>query len=152
MTTAYSAEVTDEANKHPTLGAEYFDAREAAERFLAHWQTEHAEELATAIMKPVLDIVQEKVWDAFRDFLLMDTEQNIQGYMRDMVERTVRALLTGEQWALKQYPMAQYHDGEKIREAVAKHGGEPLLMARIADLEKEVARLTESLRYARREY
>ena len=63
------------------------------------------------------------------------------------MERTVTALLTGEAWAMQQYPMSQYHDGEAIRKAVAQHGGEPLLTARIADLEKEVARLTESLKW-----
>lgn len=36
--TGYSAEITEQANSHPSLGAEYFAAREAAERFLAHWQ------------------------------------------------------------------------------------------------------------------
>lgn len=150
MTTEYSAEVTAEANKHPQLGAEYFDAREAAERFLAHWQTEHAEELASAIVKPVLDIVQEKVWDAFRDFLLMDTEQNIQGYMRDMVERSVMALIGGEKWANVKYISPEGYRTEKVRETLAKLYSDEIKDGRIADLEKQVARLEEDLRWARR--
>ena len=147
MTTAYSAEVTEDANKFPNLGAEYFDAREAAERFLAHWQTEHAEELATAIVKPVLDIVQEKVWDAFRDFLLTDTEQNIQGYMRDMVERSVMALIGGEKWANVKYISPEGYRTEKVRETLAKLYSDEIKDGRIADLEAELARVKEQLRY-----
>jgi hypothetical protein len=90
------------------------------------------------------------VYEYAEDWMRDDMENNLRLYMSDMVERTVKALLTGEEWAMRQYPLSQYHDGEKIREAVAKHGGDVLLMARIADLEKEVARLTESLKWYQR--
>lgn len=146
---AYSAEITNEANQYPNIGAEYFDAREAARRFLAHWQTEHAEELATAIMKPVLDIVQEKVWDAFRDYLLSDTEQNIQGYMRDMVERSVMALIGGDKWANVKYISPEGYRTEKVRETLAKLYSDEIKDWRIADLEKEVASLKSDLRFYR---
>jgi nucleoid DNA-binding protein len=136
------------AARHEMLGPAYFAARRAAEALM--------QGVEDAPLKRVVDKVGEDMRQALytyvEDYLRSDLEQNLQGHIRDMVERTVRALLTGEAWAIQQYPMAQYHDGEKIRGAVAKHGGEPLLMARIADLEKEVARLTESLRFARRDY
>lgn len=136
------------AERHEILGPAYFAARRAAEALMQGVESEP--------LKKVADKVSEDMRMALyayaEDYMRTDMEMNLQSHIREMVERTVRALLTGEQWALAQYPMAQYHDGEKIREAVAKHGGEPLLMARIADLEKEVARLTESLRFSRREY
>jgi hypothetical protein len=99
----YSPEILAEAERHPTLGAEYFAAREHVERFLKNWREEHAEELAQAIMKPVLDIVQEKVWDAFRDHLLSDSEYNAQGAMARMVEDSVKALIGGDKWANVKY-------------------------------------------------
>lgn len=145
----YSAEITAQAEEHQTLGAEYFAAREVAEGFLKHWQEEHAEQLAEAIMKPVLDAVQERVWDAFRYYLLSDTEINAAGAMRDMVESSVRALIGGEKWANVKYIEWPYREGQKARETLAKLHSDPIKDGRIADLEKEVARLEEQLRWHR---
>lgn len=145
----YSAEITKQANEMPTLGGEYFAAREVAERFLKHWQEEHAEQLAEAIMKPVLDAVQEKVWDAFRDFLLSDTEYNAQNEMRRMVEDSVKALIGGDKWANVKYISPEGYRTEKVRETLAKLYSDEIKDGRIADLEKEVASLKESLRWAR---
>ena len=142
----YSPEITDQANKSPTLGGEYFAAREAAQRFLAHWQTEHAEELAEAIMKPVLDAVQEKVWDAFRDWLLTDTEYNIHSAMTRMVEDSVKALIGGDKWANVKYISPEGYRTEKVRETLAKLYSDEIKDGRIRDLEIEVERLTETLR------
>lgn len=145
----YSAEITKDAEQFPNLGAEYFAAREVAEGFLKHWQEEHAEQLAEAIMKPVLDAVQEKVWDAFRDYLLSDTETNAAGAMRDMVESSVRALIGGEKWANVKYISPTGYRTEKVRETLAKLYSDEIKDGRIADLEKEVARLNEQLRWHR---
>lgn len=130
----------------PILGPAYFAARRASEAIMAG--------LEGPELKPVMDKATDKIrqalYDYVEDYIKGDLEINFQSYIQEMVGRTVQALLTGEAWALQQYPMAQYHDGEKIRAAVAKHGGEPLLMQRIADLEKEVATLTERLEWSRR--
>lgn len=149
---AYSAEITKEGNDHPHLGAEYFAAREAAKRFLAHWQEEHAEQLAEAIMKPVLDAVQVKVWDAFRDWLLSDTEMNAQTEMERMVEDSVMALIGGEKWANRKYISPEGYRTEKVRETLAKLYSDEIKDGRIRDLEIEVERLTERLRHAENRY
>jgi hypothetical protein len=143
---AYSEENTKDAENHPTLGAEYFATRDIAERFMSMWQDEHAEKLAQEVMKPILDAVQERVWDAFRDHLLSDTEYNIAGAMQDMVERSVRALLGGEKWANVKYLEYPHREGQKVREALAKLHSDPIKDGRIADLEAEVERLQEQLR------
>ena len=147
---AYSAEITAEAEQHPTLGAEYFAARESVERYVAKFQEQHAYQLAEAIMKPVLDAVHEKVWGSFRDHLLSDTEDNLQTEMRRMVENSVRALLGGEKWASLKYIEYPYSEGQKVRETLAKLHSDPIKDGRIADLEAEVKRLTEQLEYSRR--
>lgn len=146
---AYSEEITREANNHTALGAEYFAAREAAERFLVHWQQEHAEQLAEAIVKPVLDAVQEKVWDAFRDWLLSDAEMNAQTAMRRMVEDSVLALIGGEKWANVKYISPEGYRTEKVRETLSKLYSDQIKDGRIADLEAEVARLQDNLRFYR---
>lgn len=145
----YSAEITEQANAHPQLGAEYFAAREAAERFLKHWQDEHAEQLAEAVITPVLDIVREKVWDAFRDWLLQDAEYNAHLTMSRMVEDSVKALIGGDKWANVKYISPEGYRTEKVRETLAKLYSDEIKDGRIADLEAEVARLTEQLRWAR---
>lgn len=143
----YSQQITDEANKAPTLGGEYFAAREAARRFLAHWQEEHAEQLAKAIMKPVMDEIQERVWDAFRDWLLMDAEYNAHITMTRMVEDSVKALIGGEKWANVKYISPEGFNTEKVRETLAKLYSDEIKDGRIRDLEAEVERLKEQLRF-----
>jgi hypothetical protein len=144
---SYSAEITKDADAYPNLGAEYFAAREAAERFLKHWQEEHAEHLAEAIMKPVLDAVYDKVLDAFRDHLLSDTENNAAGEMRRMVEESVRALIGGAKWANIKYISPEGYHTEQVRETLAKLYSDQIKDGRITDLEKEVERLREQLRW-----
>lgn len=136
----------DDINVGPILGPEYRASTRMAEAMLAKFSAEH--------MKPLVDefadTFREKLWDDVRDWLLSDTEMNIASEVRHMVEQTIQALLTGEEWAMKRYPFADYSKGEKVRAAVAKHGGDELLMRRIADIEKELRRVREQLEWARR--
>ncbi|WP_342641327.1 hypothetical protein [Rhodoligotrophos ferricapiens] len=138
--------------QHPLLGGEYFAAREAAARFLAHRQEEHAEHLAEEITKPVLDTVKERVWDVFRDWLLSDTEYNVQMTMARMVEDSVKALIGGDKWANVKYISPEGYRTEKVRETLAKLYTDEIKDRRIADLEKEVDHLKQSLRWARGDY
>lgn len=145
MSEVFTDEDVLKATTAPTLGPAYFAARRMGEALMVGAEASPF----VAVAKKCIDEIQVAVYQYAEDYLRNDMEDNLAGHVRDMVERTVRALLTGEEWAMRQYPMAQYHDGEKVRAAVAKHGGEPLLLARITDLEKEVARLTETLKYYR---
>jgi len=151
-TDGYDDEITRSANQHPSLGAEYFAAREAASRFLAHWRDEHAEHLAEEITKPILDAVRERVLDAFRDWLLADAEYNAHMTMTRMVEDSVRALIGGERWANLKYISPEGYRTEKVRETLAKLYSDEIKDGRIADLEREVERLKQSLRWARGDY
>jgi hypothetical protein len=117
---------------------------------LAHWQQEHAERLSAEIIKPLVDTIQERVNDAFRDYLLSDAEQNLQDTMRRMVESSVRALIGGEKWANIKYIEFPYREGQKVRETLAKLYSDQIKDGRIADLEKEVEQLTKSLEYRSR--
>ena len=141
----FTADDLQQAEHYGTLGPAYFAARRAAESLMAGVESEPLKRVLTKCADELTQGIYAYVEDGMRG----DLERNLQGHIDNMVQRTVRALLTGDEWAMKQYPLAQYHDGEAIRAAVAKHGGEPLLMARIADLEKENVRLNESLRWSR---
>lgn len=130
----------------PVLGPEYRASQRFAEGVMKGFQDEHLQPL----MKIIADEVQDKLWDVARDWLLQDTETNVHGAVRDMVNQTIDALLTGKEWAMQRYPYADYTRGEEIRKAVAKHGADDLLMARIADLEAEIAKQKETIDWLRR--
>lgn len=132
----------------PVLGPEY----RASERFAAGVMKDFQEEHLQPIIKMISDQVNDKLWDVARDWLLTDTEINVAGAVRYMVRQTVDALLTGKQWAMDQYPYADYSRGEDIRKAVAAHGSDELLMRRIADLEEELVKRDETIRFLRDRY
>ncbi len=135
-----------EAAGYTNLGPAYFAARRAAD---ALFTGDKALEF-----NKVLDQASNKIKDALYEYtsgyLKSDMQDVLESYIRQMVEDTVKALCTGEEWALKQYPLSQYHDGQQIRAAIAQHCGESVLKLRVVELEKEVARLTESIGYMRR--
>lgn len=130
----------------PVLGPEY--------RASLRWSKSVTATLDPELIKPIIDKaasdLQDAIWTATVDHLLADTEHNAAGAVRYMVEQTVQALLTGKDWAMRRYPYADYGKGEGIREAVAKHGSDELLMRRIADLEAELAKKEETIQWLRR--
>lgn len=137
----------DDITGHPgfeSLGPAYYAARRMAEAVMQGSD----ESPFKAVADKCLDEIRGKVYDYVETHLLGDLEINIQGHVARMVDDTVQALLTGQAWAMERYPYHAYNRGEEVRAAVAKHGGDRLLMARIADLE-EAERLRESLRWAR---
>lgn len=137
-----------DAEEYPALGPAYFASQRFAGRLMEGFREEHLQ----PIVKMIADAVSDKLWDDARDYLLSDTENNVAGAVREMVEQTVEALLTGKEWAMNRYPYADYSKGEEIRAAVAKHGGDKLLMARIADLEATIAKRDETISFLRRQY
>jgi len=131
-----------EGEKAPVLGPHYFDSRRVAQNFMKKFEAEQ--------FKPMIDKfasdLQDKLWGDIQNYLMSDTEANLQGEMWRMVDNSVKALLTGEGWALKRYALSErYNDGEKIRKAVAFHIPKELQDARIADLETENERLKKAL-------
>ena len=134
---------------HPVLGPEYSAARRFMEGFSESFRVEYLQPFTDEIVKTIADKVREKVWDDFSNYLLIDTAYNAQGAIRGMVNATVMALLSGEEWAMKRYPMAARYDAEKVRAAIASHIPDEIAKARIADLEKQVSDLQERLDWAR---
>ena len=140
-----TADDVRQAGSYDSLGPAYFAARRVAERVMAGAESEPLQKIAAKVVDDIRDAVYEYVEDHMRS----DMESNLQGYITDMVDSTVRALVTGEPWAMNRYPLSARYDAVDVRAACAKHGGDALLMARIADLEKRVAELAESLRFER---
>lgn len=126
-----------------SLGPAYYAARRAAEALMKNAETSPFLEVA----KSAADEVRARVYDYIEGHILSDLECNIQGHIKRLVDDTVEALLTGQPWAMELYPHSAHRRGEEIRVAVAKHGGESLLMKRIADLEKENTRLLKALQW-----
>lgn len=142
-------EFTDDDKKiGPVLGPEYRASNRLAEAMIEKFNAEHLKPL----VEKVADEFRDRLWSDVTDWLLTDTEQNIAGAVRYMVEQTVQALMTGEQWAMQRYPYADYSKGEKIRAAVAKHAGATLFTKRIAELEAEVAKRDQTIKYMQGNY
>ena len=135
-----------EAEKYPPLGPAYFAARRICERAMVAFEAEHMKPLVEEFAKQVQDVL----WDSVRDSLWSDVEMNLQGQMWDLVDKTVKALLTGERWALKRYALGSRYDFAAIRAAVASHIPTELQEPRIADLEAVVKEQKETIDFLRR--
>ena len=136
----------DEGAEHPVLGPHYFAARAAAEEFMAKFEAEHFKPLAERFAEEFRD----KLWGDIESWMLTDVESNLQGTIWRQIDDSVKALLSGERWALERYALGERYDHEKIRAAVAKQVPEELQNKRIADLEHEVKQLREQLDWYRR--
>lgn len=128
-------------NGYETLGPAYFAARRIAEGV---WRGSD-EQPFKGVAKKAAEQVREVLYDYVETHMLSDLEVNFQGALYRLVDDTVKALLIGQSWAMSRYPLSTRYDAVEVRAAVAKHGGEPLLMARIADLETEIARLNADI-------
>lgn len=146
MTDVFTAEDLEKAAHHETLGPAYFASRRVAETLMLGAESDPLK----SVVKKCTEEIKQAAYAYIEAHILSDLECNLQHHIQCMTERSVQALLTGEEWAMRQYPFAKYHDGEAVRAAVAKHGGEPLLLARIADLEKRIDELKQQLEWARR--
>ena len=136
----------DEGAKHPVLGPHYFAARQVAEEFMASFEPKHFEPM----VRKAADAFMEQAQEALEAWLLSNVESNLRGTIWRQIDDSVKALLSGERWALERYALGSRYECDKIREAVAKHIPEELQDARVKDLEEEVARLRKDLEWARR--
>lgn len=135
--TITDADVERSEQGYEVVGPAYFAARRIAERVWQGSDTEPFKDVA----KKAAELVREELYDYIESHIQSDLEVNFQGHLYRLVDDTVQALLTGTAWAMERYPLSKRYVATEVRAAVAKHGGEPLLMARIADLEAEVDRL-----------
>jgi acylphosphatase len=134
------------AEHYENLGPAYFKGRAVAERAMANFQIEHFE----PILEKFTTEFRDRLWEKMQGSFLMDAELGIQTEIWNTVDGTVRALLSGETWALARYALGSRYDQEAVRAAIAKHIPAELQDKRIQDLESKVQSLTESLERERR--
>ena len=142
-TLGFTPQEMKEASQYDSLGPQYFGGRNAAEALMAKFEDEHFKPL----IDKFADDFRDKLWTHVQDSLLSDTKSNVGLEIGRMVEGTIRALLTGEEWAMRMYPFCDYRDGAKIRAKLAEHAGDEIAKARIADLEKELASVRSDLEW-----
>lgn len=149
-----AAEFTDDdlrqGQEHPALGPAYFAAQRVMAGAMAAFQAEHVEEHVKPVIKRAADDLYEQLMRATKDYLWSNAEMNLQGEMWRMVDQIVKALLSGEGWALKKYALGERYDCEAVRATIARLVPEELQAARIADLEQEVKRLADQVAWLRR--
>lgn len=140
----FTADDLAKADEYDGLGPAYFAARHVCEGAMEAFQAEHMEPL----LKDASDKFYKKLLDAVQEHLWSNAEMNLQSRMYQMVDRTVHALLGGEDWAIKRYVFGRY-DCVATRAAVAKLIPKELQDARIADLEAELGKLRSDLEWHR---
>lgn len=127
------------------FGPEYFDSMRVASNFIDKFQNEQFKPLVESISVQI----QDKIWEQIVDYLLMDTESNLHSEMSRMVENTVKALLSGEEWALQRYTLGSKYDHDKIRKKIASYIPKDLQDKRIEDLEDEIKHLKDRISFLR---
>ena len=136
-----------EGKAFPLLGPNYFASRAIANRFMAQFEDEHFKSLVDSFVEKFKD----ELWGDIQCWMLGDVECGLGDEIWHRIDRTVEALLSGEQWALSQYVTEKkYGDGEKIRMAIATLIPADLQDKRVADLEAANARLETELKWARK--
>lgn len=146
MTDALIPQDFEEAGKYGNLGPHYFAARRVVDGAMASFTSEHLDGIA----KTATDALYEKLQSVIEDSLWSDAEMNLQGKMWQMVDQIVRGILSGEQWIVDRYVLGSRYECDKVREAVARHFEDDVAKARISDLESEIARLNEQVRWLSR--
>lgn len=141
----FAEEFVIEGQKSPALGPAYFDARRVAERFMAQFEAEQFKPLIDKFTKEFAD----EMWKSVSDWLLSDTESNLQSELWRIADNCVKAILGGERWALEKYALGERYDCDKVRETVARHIPQELQDKRVADLEEQVKKLQADLAFWR---
>ncbi len=141
------ADVND-AEGCETLGPSYFTARRVAEHVMKGFEDEHFKPLLDEFSKQFMD----KLWSHVSDSLVMDAELNVQNYLWRTVDEVVKALLSGERWAVQKYALGERYNCDNVRAAIARHIPKELQDARVADLEATIERLTNDLKFYRDRY
>lgn len=132
----------DQAEGYEVLGPNYFAAREVAEKFMERFEGDHFK----PVIKKIADELYSQMQESLENYLLSDVESNIQGTIWRQIDDSVKAILSGEKWAINKYLLAERYECDKIRAAVAKVVPKELQDARVADLEAEVERLKDQVR------
>lgn len=145
MTGRNFEQYVNKAEEHPTLWPAYFSARDFTDRLLEKADESEFE----PIVKKFVDDAYSKLLDVVQAHIVLDLSLNVHGEILRTVDDIVKALLSGEQWAVKKYVLGERYDCEKIRAEVARHIPAELQDKRVADLEEEVKRLREQLKWAR---
>lgn len=144
------AQITDEhieaADGFTTLGPAYFAARDIAGRYMENFKSEHFKPLVEEFTRQF----KNRLWGDVDQFLVDDTESNLQGRIWRMVDEIVSAILGKHEWAYKKYALGTKYDCEEIRAKIAALIPKEIQDARIADLEDEIANLKRSLTWAQR--
>lgn len=138
-------EFIDQAKEYPVLGPQYFVALKIAADLMAKFEAKHFKPL----VEKFTDEFRSALWPAVEDHLLSDTECNLQGTIWRRIDETVKALLSGEEWAVTRYALGSRYDAAAVRAAIAAHIPVELQQARLLDLEAELAEVKDSLKRER---
>jgi len=139
-----SDDIKTASNMHP-LGPHYFSARRFAEEVMKDVEATFFE----PALKKFSDELYTAMLDKTNDWLASDAEVNVQGHIWRTVDEIVKGILSGEKWIVDRYVIGSKYECGSIRTTLATHVPKRLQDARIADLEEEISRLNETIKFLR---
>lgn len=134
------------SEKMQTLGPHYFSSRRFAEEVMSGVETEFFE----PALKKFADDIYNAMLDRAQNWIIGDTESNVQTHIWRTVDQIVRGILSGEKWIIERYALGSKYEYGKVRETLARHIPKELQDARVADLEEQVKSLKEQVEWLRR--
>jgi len=134
----YTEDETLQSKKYRNLPPLYFRARAISEKFFEDQEVDVFQPLA----QNVAGLVYGAINDHICEWLLSDTENNLQTAIQQAVEAEISNILTGGE--------CRYIDGDAarhVRESIFQKYGDQLRNDRIKDLEERVERLRQVTYY-----
>lgn len=139
----YSAEEMEFGEEHETLGPDYERARRVSERAMAAFKDKHFESLVDDFRKEFVD----RLWSDISDYLISDTEMNLQSEIRQVADSSIYALLHGHRGYAQRYVLGDNHQARKVRETIFEQFKDEIVEKGIQERDEEIKRLKETLEW-----
>jgi len=121
------------------IGPHYF----ASDRWCDEFFRDFKEENFESMINDFADSFKERLREDVADWLVSDTKSGIQQQMWSFVDKMVKHILAGDEWAIKRYVFLEGYEGRMIRKAIWNEFKDEIRCKRIDDLEKSIERLNE---------
>ena len=140
-TNEYTEQETKDGEAFRNLGKLYFRSDNISRMIFDKLEKEY---FAKDVIKKAADMIYEYINDNLPEWLMYDGERNLSNHIKSAVEAEINDILSGNDSALK------YVSGYRckaLRYYIVEKYADKLKNERIKDLEDEVSRLREALRY-----
>lgn len=145
MTDEFTKDEIEFGEQHAALGPDYKRAERISREIMEKFKAEHFQPLVDQFAKEFVD----RLWRDVEDYLIADTELNLQSKIRDLSEASISALLGGNRPLAERYSLKPHCDPTKIRAAIFEQFKDELIEIGIAERDEKIEELKEQLKWYR---